>query len=99
VEHLPSGCVSFAANESEAAVMTLAMRRARAANGPHLGKATIAIAIAAGCLGLLVFLLSPNSGGATSGATATGMNGGHWDGSHDNGNGRVKLIPIVFTDS
>jgi hypothetical protein len=72
--------------------MISAIGKARTVNGPHLGRATVAIAIAAACIGLLVFLLTPNPGSATAGPTETGLHGGHWDGSA--GHGAVKLIPI-----
>jgi len=77
--------------------MTMAYRRTRATNGPRLVKATIALATAATCLGLLVFLLTPYPTNATSGGTQTGLHGAVHGGASELN--RPGLIPIAFARS
>jgi len=90
MEHLQSGRV-YSATINARRVMTMAIRGAQTAPGPHLGTAIVALAVAAACICLLVFLLSPIPGEATSSRGETRVHG-HWDGSASQGG--VKLIPI-----
>jgi hypothetical protein len=76
--------------------MTRVVGRAHGANGPHFGKAAVALVVAAGCLYLLIVLLTPNPASPT-GATAAGLPGA-LHGAESSAPIRPKLIPIAFGD-
>jgi hypothetical protein len=76
--------------EFEAMTMTAAFHMTRVDNGPDLAKAAAALAIAGACIGLLIFLLTPIPGDATTGVSETDQL--HWQ--RPAGDAAVKLIPI-----
>jgi hypothetical protein len=75
--------------------MLLATQRVRAANGPRLIKATIALGVAEACLCLLLFLLSPVQGEAQGSVSETGPRS--CPVSHDVV-ARLPVIPVSLSD-
>jgi hypothetical protein len=76
--------------KSEAKVMTAAVTRARTHNGADLARAAVALVIAGACIGLLIFMLTPQRGDAVNGSTENGQMYLQRPAS----NGAAKLIPI-----
>ena len=70
--------------------MTAAIIRARTHSGPDMVRAAVALVIAGACIGLLIFMLTPQRNDALNGSAETDQL--HWRGPASNG--AAKLTPI-----
>jgi hypothetical protein len=70
--------------------MMAAIHRARAHDGPDLVRAAVALVIAGACIGLLIFMLTPQPGDAMNGGASADQL--HW--RAPTSDSAAKLIPI-----
>src|SRR5438128_2206687 len=77
-------------HKSKARVMTAPISRAWTHSGPDVARAALALVIAGACIGLLIFLLTPQRGDALNGSSATDQM--QWRGPASGG--AAKLLPI-----